>query len=288
MTREDDFSKSSVAIVGLGLMGGSLALALRGHCKQLIGVDQDPRVLDLALRRGVVDFTHTDPGAILPQADIVILAMPVSAILELLKRLPEFHPGPAVVLDLGSTKTEIMHEMEKLPPEFDPVGGHPMCGKETSGLENADPDIYQGAAFALTALERTSPEARVLIEGVVRAIGASPIWLDPEIHDTWVATTSHLPYLMAVALVGATSMDAASLLGPGYLGASRLAGSSPEMMADILLTNHSRVMDALKQHHAQLEIFGQAVQKGDRDQLIAQLEIARHRRQNLLEERGKG
>ena len=178
--------------------------------------------------------------------------------------------------------------MEKLPPKFDPLGGHPMCGKETSGLEQADPVMYQGAAFALTPLERTSPEARHLIEGMVQAVGARPIWLDPEIHDTWVATTSHLPYLMAVALVGATCLDAAPLVGPGYLGASRLAGSSPEMMVDILVSNRSIVVEALKEFQLQLDIFGKAVREGDREQLMVQLENACQKRQALLNKRRKG
>lgn len=287
MNGEDDFTRSSIAIIGLGLMGGSLAMALEGHCKQLLGIDRDPGALELALDRGIIDAASTNPGTILPQADMIVLAVPVNAILEMIQLLPEFHPGPAVVLDLGSTKTQIMNGMAALPPEFDPIGGHPMCGKETSGLEHADPSIYQGAPFALTALERTSPETRTLVEGMVRAVGATPIWLDPETHDTWVASTSHVPYLMAVALVCATSLDSASLVGPGFLSTSRLAGSNPEMMADILVTNRAKVMQALGQLQFELDAFGRAVQEGDREILIAQLEKAHQKRDVLIEGRGR-
>ncbi|OGO15975.1 MAG: hypothetical protein A2Z14_02465 [Chloroflexi bacterium RBG_16_48_8] len=286
MKREDDFARSSVAIIGLGLMGGSLGMALRGHCKRLLGIDRDPRVLELALARGVVDAGHTDPGVLLPQANIIILAVPVCAILEMLQQIPAFHPGPAIVLDVGSTKSQILHAMNELPPKFDPIGGHPMCGKETSGLEHADPSIYQEAPFALIALKRTSPEARSVAETLVQTIGASPIWLDPKTHDTWVAFTSQLPYLLAIALAEATPLEAASLVGPGFLGATRLAGSSPEMMADILVTNQVKVVEALKQFQLKLDVFGRAVQEGNRDLLIAQLETAYQQRKTLIRERG--
>ncbi len=288
MNKEDDFTSSSVAIIGLGLMGGSLALALRGHCKRLLGIDRDPEVLELAMARGVVDVADMDLGGILPQADIIVLAVPVSSILEIIQLLPEFHRGPAIVLDLGSSKAQIMNSMAALPREFDPVGGHPMCGKETSGLEHADASIYQGAPFALTALERTSPQARSVAEVMVRTAGASPIWLDPETHDAWVASTSHLPYLLAVALVNATSLNAASLVGPGFLSTSRLAGSNPEIMVDILVTNRGKVAEALKQFQSELDTFGHAVQEGGREDLIAQLERVQQKRSILIEGRGNG
>jgi prephenate dehydrogenase len=286
MNGEDDFANSCVAIVGLGLMGGSLAMALRGCCKRLLGVDRDVDTLEMALSHGIVDGADSDPGTILPQADMVVLAVPVLTILEMLPRIPGFHPGPAVVLDLGSTKAQIMGGMEKLSPEFDPVGGHPMCGKESSGLQYADPSIYRGAPFALTALKRTSPKARVMAETMVRSVGALPIWLDPQIHDTWVAFTSHLPYLSAAALVQATSVEAASMLGPGFLGASRLAGSDPEMMADILVTNRAKILDALKQFQLQLDMLEQAVREGDHESLIALLNRVHRQRTELIGGRG--
>lgn len=282
MNGEDDLTKSTIAIIGLGLMGGSLAMALRGHCARLLGIDRDAGVLELALAGDIVDEVHTEPANILSQADVVVLAVPVISILEWLKRLPEWHAGPAVVLDLGSTKADILHTMATLPPEFDPVGGHPMCGKETSGLKNADPSLYRGAPFALTALQRTSPAARSMAEQLARAAGASPLWLDAETHDTWVAFTSHVPYLMSVALVQATSLEAASLAGTGFLSATRLAGSDPEMMADILVSNRLNVLEALKQLELQLNMLDQAVRTGDRAVLIVYLEKVRQQRNTLI------
>ncbi|MDV7397364.1 prephenate dehydrogenase/arogenate dehydrogenase family protein, partial [Arthrospira platensis SPKY1] len=116
-------------------------------------------------------------------------------------------------LDLCSTKTEILAAMDRLPANFDPIGGHPMCGKETSGLENADPAIYREAPFAIVPLERTSPAALALTGELIQTIGARPLLLDPATHDAWTAATSHFPYLLTAALVLSTPPDAAPLIG---------------------------------------------------------------------------
>jgi len=283
VNKEDDFAQSTVAIVGLGLMGGSLALALRGRCKQLLGTDRDQQTLDLALERGAVDAACIDPGISLPQADIIILALPVREILEMIQRLPEYHPGSAVVMDLGSTKVEILGAMSELPADFDPIGGHPMCGKETSGFENADPEMYLEAPFALTPLERTSPRARGIAERLVQVVGAVPIWLDPETHDTWVASTSHLPYLLAVALAGSTPPAAAPLVGPGFRD---LAGSDREMMVDILTTNSEQVLKTVNRFRGWLKEIEEAVQGADRAVLMDLLERASQQRDILIGNRG--
>ncbi|MDZ4159940.1 MAG: prephenate dehydrogenase/arogenate dehydrogenase family protein, partial [Anaerolineaceae bacterium] len=112
---DDGFTAAHIAIVGLGLMGGSLALALRGKCAELLGVDKDPHVIQTALQVSVVDDASTHPETLLPRANVIILAAPVRAILELLEQLPNLHPGAAVVLDLGSTKETVLEAMDRLP-----------------------------------------------------------------------------------------------------------------------------------------------------------------------------
>jgi prephenate dehydrogenase len=158
-----------------------------------------------------------------------------------------------IVLDLGSTKREIVAAMEALPPQFDPLGGHPMCGKETSGMAHADPEIYHSATFAFTPLTRTSPQGRAFAEMLATAVGAKPLWIDAQTHDRWVATTSHLPYLLASSLAGATPKEVAPLIGPGYRSASRLAAASPSIMLDILQTNRQPVLEALRCFRSQIE-----------------------------------
>jgi prephenate dehydrogenase len=260
-----------VAIVGLGLMGGSLALALRGHCRELLGIDPDPQVVDLALSERIVDRASLDPAALLPQADLVILAAPVRAILHLLADLPALHPGSPLVMDLGSTKTEILAAMQTLPVRFDVLGGHPMCGKEKSSLAEAEARIYTGAAFALVALERTSLAGRTLAEELVHAAGARPLWLAAAEHDRWVAATSHLPYLVAGALAACTPPEVAPLVGPGFRSTARVAGTSPSMMLDVITTNRAAILDALQRFRGQIDALEACLANMDLDALHASL-----------------
>jgi len=260
-----------VAILGLGLMGGSLALALRGRCAALIGVDPDPQVVELALSRRVVDRAAVSPHGLLSQADLVILAAPVGAILSLLGALPDLHTGTAVVLDLGSTKRDILNAMQALPPRFDPLGGHPMCGKEKASLASAEAGLYRGAPFALTPLERTTPRARRLAEQLVQAVGARTLWIDAETHDRWVAATSHLPYLLANTLAAATPLEAVPLVGPGFRSTTRLAPATLTMMMDILTTNGENILESLQRFRETLDTIEHSLNIGDMETLRLQL-----------------
>jgi prephenate dehydrogenase len=263
MAQPDFLSDCNVAILGLGLMGGSLALKLRGHCRSLSGCDPDPATLALARQWNLADRVSDRPGDILPQADLVILAAPVRVILSILDELASLHPGSAAVLDLGSTKTSILQRMQVLPERFDPLGGHPMCGKERSGLANADAELFRAAPFALTSLARTSPHLRALAEQLVGLVGANPLWLDAETHDRWVAATSHVPYLVANVLAAATPLEARPLVGPGLRSTTRLAPSSWTMMRDILETNRPNVLAGLQGFRKQIEQLECLLAAGD-------------------------
>lgn len=270
-----------IAVVGMGLMGASLALALRGRCASLLGVDSDPETVAIARERGVVDRASETPDSVLSEVDVVILATPVRAILDVLRALPDLHPGRAVVLDLGSTKRAVVAAMDGLPERFDPLGGHPMCGKETAGIDHADPGMFIDAPFALTPLPRTGPGARGFAEKLVGALGARPLWLDPGTHDRWVAATSHAPYLAAAALSLATPLEAAPLAGPGFRSASRLAGSATSMTLDILLTNPDLVLEAVGRIATQLDIIAGALSRRDEAALEDHLSRAAARRRTL-------
>ncbi len=241
-----------VVVLGLGLMGGSLALGLAGHCRALDGIDTDPAVLASARGLGVFHQLSTNPLDLIPEADVVLLAAPITAVLQMIGQLPNLHPGRATVMDIGSTKVEIARRLEQLPERFTAVGGHPMCGKERSGLAQADPDIFRDAPFVFTKLRNTSRAAERLAEEVTAVLGARSVWLDPESHDALVAATSHVPYFLSAALVAATPAAGSRLIGSGFRSAARLAGSSPEMMTGIVQTNRAFILEALRRIQSEL------------------------------------
>ena len=281
-------SNMRIAILGLGLMGGSLALALKGRCKELIGVDHDPDVLALALEKKAVDRAFTSAAEALSEADLLVLATPVRTILSLLGSLPEPPPQGLIVIDLGSTKTEIVAAMQALPERFDPIGGHPMCGKETSSLAAADAAIYLQAPFALTPLHRTSERAKAAALDLVNTIGARPIWLNPQTHDYWVAASSQLPYLLSNALSAVTPDDVAPLIGPGFVSTSRVGATSPDMMLDALLTNRQNALIALRGLRARIDQMENALNCEDGPKLTKLLKTGAQNRRRLLELAGRG
>ncbi len=276
------FSRATVAIAGLGLMGGSLALALRGKCASLIGFDPDPEVVALALKMGAVDACSTRPTEILPKADLVVLAAPVFQIIRLLEDLPSLHPGGAIVLDLGSTKERIVETMAALPERFDPIGGHPMCGKEHGGLAYADAALFQGANFAFTPLQRTSARARSAVAELAALIGALPLWMQPDVHDRWAAATSHLPYLVACMVSAVVPPETSPLAGPGYRGVTRLAESPPEVMMDVLATNRENILHVLQNFQRELEWVNTHLAHADHSILQERLTRARAQRRHTL------
>ncbi len=287
MTSEDqsepDFlSSASIAVVGLGLMGGSLAMALRGKCRQLLGIDPDLGTLKLAERLSLCDQLSADPAILLPQANLIILAAPVKAITALIRRLPDLTPNGAIVMDLGSTKQNIVRAMQELPERFDPIGAHPMCGKERSSLVEAELGLYQNAPFALTPLPRTSAAARMLAEQLVRVLGARPIWLNEHTHDRWVAATSHIPFMIASALAASTPLEAAPLIGPGYRSTTRVSSSPSSVMLDILASNRENVLEGLARFRAQLDMLEHCLQEGTENDLSAALDACAARQKQLL------
>ena len=168
------------------------------------GIDPHHATLELALSQHIVDHAGSDPAKLLPEVDLIILSAPVPAILTLLEQLPSLTPHPCIVMDLGSTKRLIVEAMSRLPERFDPIGGHPICGKEKLSLANAERTLYYAAPFLLTPLERTSARALSAAAQLIEALGARARILDPVEHDRILAATSHLPFLLSSALALST------------------------------------------------------------------------------------
>ena len=282
---EPDFNlgESKIAILGLGLMGGSLALGLRGKCAAIYGIDPQPATLELALSQHIVDYAESDPAKILPEADLVVLSAPVPAILTLLDQLPLLMPNPCIVMDLGSTKRLIVEAMARLPERFDPIGAHPICGKEKLSLANAERTLYYAAPFLLTPLERTSARAFSAATQVIEAVGAKARIVDALQHDQILASTSHLPFLLSSALAQATPKEAASLVGPGFKSVSRLAGTPSSMMMGVLQTNRANILNALQIFRRALNEIESLLQTEDYTQLELLLNQTRTSYQSLTD-----
>lgn len=281
------FVDKHVAIFGLGLMGGSLAMALKGHCRLLTGIDPDSAAVENALRKEIVDQANVRVGSRLTDADVVILAAPVKSILNLLEKLPSYVPGNCLVIDFGSTKRRICSAMENMPNRFDVLGGHPMCGKETGGLDGADASLFNGAAFALVPIERTSSKARKMAASLVKLLGSQPVWMDAENHDLQVAATSHLPYLAANALAFCTPVSAAPLAASGFASSTRLAVTPPSMMMDVLDTNRDAILQSLHRFREHLADMEELLITGNLPELQACLAAGAENR-TRIEFSGKG
>ena len=242
----------SVAIVGVGLIGGSFALALRkaGYQGRIMGVSS-PRTIEAALSRKVIDEALALDEAI-PQADVVYLAQPIERILETVSLLdPLLGPG-SLVTDAGSTKVRIVETAKSAIHRGQFLGGHPMAGKERRGVEEADPDLFAGRTWVLTPsdpAELETPQAATFVDWV-RRIGAAPVILPPGEHDRVVAFTSHLAQLVSTALAATVAdqvntPDHLQVAGPGLADMTRLALSPYDIWQDILRTNVAEIDIAL-------------------------------------------
>ena len=279
------FRAHNLAIVGLGLMGGSLALAMRDHADCISGVDHDERARRYALERGLVDCASADLHQAVNSADVVILAAPVRVIVEMLQmRIGSYLRSNTLVIDIGSTKQDIVDAMANLPIGVNAVGGHPMTGKENGGIEESDPSLYRGRPFVLCPSRRTTPAARLHAVAFVETLGALPIEMDAERHDQIVAGISHLPYLLSATLVATIANQARDdnayweLAAGGFRDTSRLAASDVTMMGDILSTNTQAVATLLAQFRMQLAMLETLLIAGDDHQLGESLQPIRQAR----------
>ena len=261
----------TIAIVGLGLMGGSLGLALRegGIGRAITGYDALPGRAERAHALGAITAAAESPAAAVAGADLVVLAAPVLALRELLRAIAPHLAPRAVITDLGSAKAAVVRwARETLPDPSRFVAGHPMAGKERSGIEAADAGLFAGAVWCLTPDEKTAPDALARLRALVAALGAHPLVLDPAAHDEAVAGASHLPLLAASALVLAVSTppdwpDVARLAAGGFRDTTRVASGDPRMARDIALSNREPLLRRLDAYIAALQALRAQVAASD-------------------------
>jgi prephenate dehydrogenase len=262
-----------VAIIGLGLIGGSIGLALRKaqKAREIIGYDLGPGVCDRAHKVGAIDQAYISLADTVRGAELVILATPVGAMWTLLQNIsPLLSPG-TVVTDVASTKVQVISWAEEfLSENVSFVGGHPMAGKESSGVEVADADLFRDCIYCLTPTVRTHSEAMNKVVSLIEVLGARLRFLDAVEHDGQVAGVSHLPFLSSVALMKTIAEDAswndASLLASsGFRDVTRLAAGNPEMYRDICLTNAPAITRCLNAYISQLSMLRDSIAAHDRN-----------------------
>ena len=286
-----------IGIVGLGLMGGSLALALKARGgekekRRIVGVDKDPRAVRLARETGVVDRAGEDPEEVLKGVDLLFLAVPQEEAIALVPEISRVLPRGALVTDMASTKEGVTRAMDALPPHITFLGGHPMTGSERQGLRAADPFLFENAAYVLTPTEKTPRKAVETVGGLVRELGGEVIILTPERHDQVVAAISHLPHLLAGSLMHTVSGEgdrqlAFSLAAGSFRDCTRVAVSSPRMWRRICLDNKKALLHYLSLYGEQLARVESLIRRGREDELLDFFASARGLREELPP-RGKG
>jgi prephenate dehydrogenase len=240
-----------VTIIGLGLIGGSIGLALKrwsrdnANALHLTGFDEDVSQQNKAKKMGCVDTTEWTLGKAVSNADIVVIATPVQKMREIFSDIADFLKPGAIVTDTGSTKVDVLSWARSLPDTVSFVGGHPMAGK-SEGLDAADADLFRGATWVICPAVTASEDAIRNVLGIVASTGAETYFVDPIEHDSYVAAVSHLPFITAISLINAITEDAAwrdmrSLASTGLKDTTRLALGSPEMHRDIAITNREAI-----------------------------------------------
>ena len=271
-----------VAIVGVGLIGGSLGMAINRKflAGEVIGLGRNREALDLALEYGSVHRVSLDYRAV-AGCDLIVVATPVGTTLDILSDLAPYMDAGAVVTDVGSTKVKIVEGSARvLPPGPVFIGGHPMAGSERGGITGADPFLFENAFYVLTPGEDTSPESLDRLINLVDGIGAKPVIMDPAEHDLSVAAVSHLPHLVAASLVNylfdLPGSEKKSLLAAGgFRDTTRIAAGNPDMWRDIFITNRDCILEALSVFKTRLDEFEGAIRNRDHQKIYGLLGRAR-------------
>jgi prephenate dehydrogenase len=274
-----------VAVVGLGLIGGSIALAAREHAgASVTGWDADMAAIDTAVEHGVIDRRSASLEETVADAEVVFIAAPVGSLPELVAQVLRCAPDDCAVTDVGSTKRTVVDAHSD--PRF--VGGHPLAGSEAIGAVNARADMFDGATWYLTPAGTTSASALGRVRELVVALRANPVELDADVHDELMAVVSQLPHVFANVLVAqATDARFAGHLepGPSFRDATRVAGANTAVWTDIYMSNRDALGTALDEAITRLTHVREALSAGDASVLAQWNDGASVARRHLLEGR---
>jgi len=269
-----------VAIVGTGLIGGSLALAIKkkGLAQEVVGVSRHQQSLNLAKRMGAIDRGSRDLG-IIRGSELLILATPIEVMLSLAPKIAKFVSDDCLVTDTGSTKNVLVNKLEELFVNF--VGSHPLAGSEKTGIANAGADLLRHSLCILTPTKRTPQQALRKITLFWQKLGARIVLVEPRLHDKILSFTSHLPHMVAFSLLNAIPPNFLKFSAGGLKDMTRIASSDAQLWADIFLSNRRNVLRAISLFQANLLQIKQAIQDGDRESLLRLLRQASSKRGRL-------
>lgn len=295
-----------VGIIGLGLMGSSMALALKKNNDNIIifGHDLNEHHLDYSINNDIID--HILSNQLIAEMDIIFIAVPVKSIAKVINKIhPYLDKDKTLLTDMGSTKSYICGEIMKNFPHLDFIGGHPMTGREVSGPENANPDLYTNMTYILidykdnkkldqdinkNALDDKLDGKKEQLESILNKIGCNLVFMEAETHDKIVALTSHLPHFIAISLINriikseAEYPDINKIMGQGFRDFTRIAACSPDMWKDIFISNREHIIDQLNQMIEQMLVFRDTIDNGNELKIYEILETAREKRLLLNKE----
>ncbi|MCA9421913.1 MAG: prephenate dehydrogenase/arogenate dehydrogenase family protein [Nitrospira sp.] len=283
-----------VTIIGIGLLGGSLGLALKkqGLAETVVGIGRRQENLELAIQMGAIDQFFLEPHDAVSQSDLIVLATPVETYLPQIHLWGKDLTPAAIVSDVGSVKGQLVSKIEAmLPPSTFFVGAHPIAGKEKSGVAHADSRLFQGARCIVTPTPNTDAQALGRVRHLWETVGSVVASMDPMDHDWVFGAVSHLPHIAAFSLMhtlealqGRTS-QAADLLnfsGGGLRDTTRIAASSPEMWRDICVANHENLVEMVDRYIQQLQNFRELLSKEDAPGLHEAISRAKASRERLI------
>lgn len=279
-----------LCVIGVGLIGGSLARALReaGEVGEVVGSGRGEENLRAALRLGVVDRYELDPARAVADADVVVIAVPLGAIEPVLRAIAPYLKPTTVVTDVGSAKGDVVADVERIyghvPANF--VPGHPIAGTERSGVEASFATLFQGRRVILTPLAETAASAHHLIKRMWEQTGAEVVDMGVRHHDAVLAATSHLPHMLAYTLVDTLARldDRAEIFryaAGGFRDFSRIASSDPKMWHDICIANREQLLEMISLFSADLTRLAEAIRSDDRAAILATFQRAKRARDNL-------
>ena len=279
-----------LAVVGVGMMGGSLALAARDRADvdAVVGFDADPAALETALREGVITETAATAAEAAAYADLVVVSTPVRSIPALVEECVAAEPRPRLITDMGSTKSAIMASLSPLARSLF-IGGHPMCGAADSGVRYARADLFEGTTYFLCTTGAAFPKLYEMLQQFVLDLGARPTHIDAVAHDRIMAVVSHLPHVLANVLMehaGAFQVGgkrALHCVGPSFKDLTRVAGANPPMWRDIFLENREALAESLRVVSAELDAFSLHLENSDESGIAGAINSAAAVRRELLE-----